>query len=163
MKFAMFFFAEYVAVVTGSALMAAMFFGGWHLPFISRDGLHIAIGGRVFYEQAMSHGLVVVLGFLGFVVKTITLCMIQLTIRWTLPRFRYDQLMRLGWRKLLPTSLVNVLVTGLAILAVQSAGPSVMHALGVASGHYGALRRSARRVHGGRVRSVLARAGGTPP
>jgi NADH-quinone oxidoreductase subunit H len=54
---------------------------------------------------------------------------VQLTIRWTLPRFRYDQLMRLGWRKLLPVSLVNILLTGAVILAVQSAGTSVMNAL----------------------------------
>jgi NADH-quinone oxidoreductase subunit H len=75
----------------------------------------------------------VVLGVLGFVLKTTALCMIQLTIRWTLPRFRYDQLMRLGWRKLLPASLANLLVTGLAILTIQSAGPSVVQALAVAS------------------------------
>jgi NADH-quinone oxidoreductase subunit H len=133
MKFAMFFFAEYVAVVTGSALMAAVFFGGWHLPFIERDGLHLAIGGTEIFAQPIGHGLVVVLGVLAFVVKTIALCMIQLTIRWTLPRFRYDQLMRLGWRKLLPASLANLLVTGLAILTIQSAGPSVVQALAVAS------------------------------
>ncbi len=133
MKFAMFFFAEYVAVVTGSALMAAVFFGGWHLPFIARDGLHLSIGGAVLAEQPIGHGLVVLLGVLAFVLKTIALCMLQLTIRWTLPRFRYDQLMRLGWRKLLPASLANLIVTGLVILAIQSAGPSVLRALAVAS------------------------------
>lgn len=132
MKFAMFFFSEYVAVVTSGALMAAVFFGGWHLPFIARDGVHISIGDTVLLHQRMSHGFVVLLGFLAFMVKTTLLCMIQLTIRWTLPRFRYDQLMRLGWRKLLPASLGNLLVTGLAILAVQSVGPSGLRALGVA-------------------------------
>ncbi|HVU01545.1 MAG TPA: complex I subunit 1 family protein [Polyangiaceae bacterium] len=132
MKFAMFFFAEYVAVVTSAALMAAVFFGGWHLPFVARDGIHLAIGDTVIFDQALGHGQVVLLGFLAMVVKTIVLCMIQLTIRWTLPRFRYDQLMRLGWRKLLPASLGNVLVTALGVLAVQSAGPSVVRALGIA-------------------------------
>jgi NADH-quinone oxidoreductase subunit H len=132
MKFAMFFFAEYIAVVTSSALMVAVFFGGWHLPFVARDGIHVTIGDTEFLSQRLSHSFVIVLGVLGFVVKTIVLCMIQLTVRWTLPRFRYDQLMRLGWRKLLPASLVNVLVTGLAVLTVQSAGPSVLRALGVA-------------------------------
>jgi NADH-quinone oxidoreductase subunit H len=57
--------------------------------------------------------------------------MIQLTVRWTLPRFRYDQLMKLGWRMLLPASLANIVVTGLVILAVQSAGPAVLRGLGV--------------------------------
>ncbi|HMJ12852.1 MAG TPA: complex I subunit 1 family protein, partial [Polyangiaceae bacterium] len=129
MKFAMFFFAEYVAVVTSSALMVALFFGGWHLPFVFRDGINIAFGDNAIFYQPLSHGLVVLLGFLAFIFKTLGLCFVQLTIRWTLPRFRYDQLMRLGWRKLLPVSLVNILVTGAVILAIQSAGPSVMNAL----------------------------------
>lgn len=132
MKFAMFFFAEYVAVVTSSALMAAVFFGGWHLPFIDRGGVHVSIGDTVLLQQRMSHGFVVLLGFIAFMVKTIMICMIQLTVRWTLPRFRYDQLMRLGWRKLLPASLANLLVTGLAILSVQSVGAAGLAALGIA-------------------------------
>jgi NADH-quinone oxidoreductase subunit H len=129
MKFAMFFFAEYVAVVTSSALMIALFFGGWHLPFVFRDGIHVALGDTVLFNQPLAHGFVVLIGFLAFIGKTIGLCFVQLTIRWTLPRFRYDQLMRLGWRKLLPVSLVNILVTGLLILAVQSAGPAAHEAL----------------------------------
>lgn len=131
MKFAMFFFAEYIAVVTSGALMAAIFFGGWHLPFIARDGIHVAIGDVVILNQRLGHPLVVLLGFLAFTVKTILLCWIQLTIRWTLPRFRYDQLMKLGWRKLLPASLANIVVTGIVILAVQSAGSAVLRALTV--------------------------------
>jgi NADH-quinone oxidoreductase subunit H len=133
MKFAMFFFAEYIAVVTSSALMSAIFLGGWDLPFIRPDGLHIAIGNTVLVSETLPHVLVVVIGALGFVLKTVALCWLQLTIRWTLPRFRYDQLMKLGWRKLLPASLVNILATGVLILAVQSAGPSVAHALDVIS------------------------------
>lgn len=129
MKFAMFFFAEYVAVVTSSALMVALFFGGWHLPFLHRDGIHLIFGDTVLFDQPLVHGFVVLLGFLAFVFKTITLCWVQLTIRWTLPRFRYDQLMRLGWRKLLPVSLVNILITGLLILVIESAGTNVMNAL----------------------------------
>ncbi len=125
MKFAMFFFAEYIAVVTSAGLMSAIFLGGWDLPFLYRDGLHVAIGGTVLFEQALPHVLVVVVGALGFVLKTLTLCWLQLMIRWTLPRFRYDQLMRLGWRKLLPASLANVLATGLIVMAIVSAGPEV--------------------------------------
>src|SRR5437762_4864722 len=78
MKFAMFFFAEYIAVVTSGALMAAIFFGGWHLPFMARDGIHVAM-----LNQRLGHPLVVFLGFLAFTVKTLLLCWIQLTIRWT--------------------------------------------------------------------------------
>ncbi|MDX2054318.1 MAG: complex I subunit 1 family protein [Polyangiaceae bacterium] len=129
MKFAMFFFSEYIAVVSSSALMVAIFLGGWHLPFLGRDGVHIALGDTVYFHQAMSHGAVVLIGVLGFIGKIIALCWLQLSIRWTLPRFRYDQLMRLGWRKLLPLSLVNVLATGLAILLVQEASETVSAAL----------------------------------
>jgi NADH-quinone oxidoreductase subunit H len=125
MKFAMFFFAEYIAVVTSAGLMSAIFLGGWDLPFLYRDGLHVSIGGTVLFEQALPHVLVVVVGALGFVLKTLTLCWLQLMIRWTLPRFRYDQLMRLGWRKLLPASLANVVATGLVVMAIVSAGPEV--------------------------------------
>jgi len=125
MKFAMFFFAEYIAVVTSAGLMSAIFLGGWDLPFLYRDGVHVAVGGTVLFEQALPHVLVVVIGALGFVLKTLTLCWLQLMIRWTLPRFRYDQLMRLGWRKLLPASLANVVATGLVAMVIISAGPEV--------------------------------------
>jgi NADH-quinone oxidoreductase subunit H len=125
MKFAMFFFAEYIAVVTSAGLMSAIFLGGWDLPFLYRDGLHVAIGDTVLFDQLLPHVLVVVVGALAFVLKTLTLCWLQLMIRWTLPRFRYDQLMRLGWRKLLPASLGNVLATGLIVMAIVSAGPGV--------------------------------------
>ncbi len=132
MKFAMFFFSEYIAIVSGSALMAAVFLGGWHLPFVERDGLLIAIGDTVILRQPLTHLSVVLLGVVGFIGKVVLLCWIQTTIRWTLPRFRYDQLMRLGWRKLLPASLVNILITGLIVLLVQSAGPAVSSGLRIA-------------------------------
>ena len=133
MKFAMFFFAEYIAVVTSSALIAAIFLGGWHLPFVNRAGIEIAFGGQVYFSQALPHALVIALGVVGFILKTIVLCWLQLTIRWTLPRFRYDQLMRLGWRKLLPASLINILVTGMLILLVQDGGPALSNGLTVAA------------------------------
>jgi NADH-quinone oxidoreductase subunit H len=129
MKFAMFFFAEYIAVVTASALMAAVFLGGWSLPFVARDGIHLTIGGTSVFDMALPHGAVVAIGALGFIFKTIVLCWLQLTIRWTLPRFRYDQLMRLGWRKLLPASLANILLTGFVVMAINSAGPAVSRAM----------------------------------
>jgi NADH-quinone oxidoreductase subunit H len=132
MKFAMFFFSEYIAVVSSSALMVTLFLGGWHLPFLDRDGLRLAFGGNEIFFQALPHGLVILLGLLGFLGKTIALCWLQLTIRWTLPRFRYDQLMRLGWRKLLPASLVNILATGLVILVAQSIGGAAERWLGLA-------------------------------
>ncbi|HEV8246490.1 MAG TPA: complex I subunit 1 family protein [Polyangiaceae bacterium] len=123
MKFAMFFFSEYIAVVSSSALLTTIFLGGWHLPFVERDGISMVLGDTVLVPHvALSHGLIVVIGVLAFLFKVIALCWLQLMIRWTLPRFRYDQLMRLGWRKLLPLSLLNILATGLIVMAVQAAG-----------------------------------------
>ncbi|HEU5073773.1 MAG TPA: complex I subunit 1 family protein [Polyangiaceae bacterium] len=133
MKFSMLFFAEYIAVATSSVLMVALFLGGWHLPFVNRGGIEIAIGDTIFFEQALSHGLVVAIGVLGFIFKVLAVCFVQLTIRWTLPRFRYDQLMRLGWRKLLPASLANILTTGLVVLLIQSGGAAVQRGLNVAA------------------------------
>lgn len=130
MKFAMFFFAEYVAVVTSSALMVAIFFGGWALPFLDPSGIRVAVGDTLWLEIALPQLAVVLLGVLGFIGKTLLLCWLQLLIRWTLPRFRYDQLMNLGWRKLLPWSLANILATGLVMMVLMTAGPSVAEILG---------------------------------
>lgn len=133
MKFAMFYFSEYVAVVASSVLLTVLFLGGWHLPFIDRSGVHIQIGDTVLLHQTLAHVAVIVIGVLAFIGKVVALCWLQLMIRWTLPRFRYDQLMRLSWRKLLPASLLNILVTGLLILLVAGASASVQAGLKVAA------------------------------
>ena len=112
--------------------MAAIFLGGWDLPFLLRDGIHVAIGDTVLWSQQLAHPLVIALGFLAFVFKVLFMCWLQLSIRWTLPRFRYDQVMRLGWRVLLPLSIGNVLVTGLLILVADSASEPFQHGLAVA-------------------------------
>ena len=133
MKFAMFYFSEYVAVVAGSVLLSVLFLGGWHLPFIDRSGIHLQIGDTVLFHQTLSHVAVIVIGVLAFVGKVVALCWLNLMIRWTLPRLRYDQLMRLSWRKLLPASLVNILVTGLVMLLIAGASASVQAGLKVAA------------------------------
>jgi NADH-quinone oxidoreductase subunit H len=131
MKFAMFQISEYIAVASGSVVMAAIFFGGWDVPFLYRDGIHIAFGETELFAQPVGHLAVILLGFVFFIFKVLLLCWLQLTIRWTLPRFRYDQVMRLGWRVLLPLSLGNILVTGLLVLVAQSASDSMKRALDV--------------------------------
>jgi NADH-quinone oxidoreductase subunit H len=133
MKFAMFMFSEYIAMVSAGAVMAAIFLGGWDLPFLARDGIHVTIGGTVLWSQELAHPLVVLLGFLAFVFKVIFMCWLQLSIRWTLPRFRYDQVMKLGWRVLLPLSLGNILVTGLLILVADGASEPFQRGLNVAA------------------------------
>jgi NADH-quinone oxidoreductase subunit H len=99
MKFAMFFLGEYVAMTTMSAVLVTLFLGGWTLPGLDLATRHGA--GWVLLSAA------IFLGKLTFVL------FFYIWVRWTLPRFRYDQLMRLGWKTLIPLGLANVLVTGL--------------------------------------------------
>jgi NADH-quinone oxidoreductase subunit H len=100
MKFAFFFMGEYAAMFAGCAMMVVLFFGGWHLPGMGMMGFE---GGT--WSLA-------ILGFVVFLAKTYAILLFFIHVRWTLPRFRYDQLMNLGWKVLLPLGLLNVLVTG---------------------------------------------------
>jgi NADH-quinone oxidoreductase subunit H len=102
LRFGMFFLGEFIEVVFASAVIVTVFFGGWHVPYLDRftlpEWLTIAVQ----------------LGAWGF--KVVFFCWLQLLIRWTLPRFRPDQLMALGWKKLLPLSLANVMATAAVVL-----------------------------------------------
>ncbi len=133
MKFGMFYFSEYMTVATNSMLIVAIFLGGHQLPFLHRDGLTIAFGETVLVQSRMPHIWVVIIGVLAFFGKTIALCWIQAFIRWSLPRFRYDQLMKLGWTFLLPASLANILATGIIWLALQKGGDSAASGLKLAA------------------------------
>jgi NADH-quinone oxidoreductase subunit H len=133
MKFGMFYFAEYAEVVTGSMLLVTIFLGGWSLPFLHRDGITIEFGGLKLVHSLVPHVWMTIIGVIAFFGKTIAICWVQTFVRWTLPRFRYDQLMKLGWRILLPASLANILVTGVVWLALDKAGPAVGQALQVAA------------------------------
>ena len=125
MKFGLFFMGEYIEFMFSSALMVTLFFGGYHLPFLYPDGIHVAFGDLAVYDLKMSHLAVTVLQVLAFFGKTVLFAWLHVFVRWTLPRFRYDQLMKLGWTKLLPASLANILVTGIVLLAIDSAGATV--------------------------------------
>ncbi|MQA89529.1 MAG: NADH-quinone oxidoreductase subunit NuoH [Gemmatimonas sp.] len=120
MKFSMFFIAEYAHVLTVSMLMATLFLGGWDIPFWSGDNmLGMADGTVVGAAPAVWKTL---LTLLAFVVKTGFFIVMFMLIRWTLPRFRYDQVMDLGWKLMLPALLTVVTVTAGTILALDSAG-----------------------------------------
>jgi NADH-quinone oxidoreductase subunit H len=112
MKFGMFFMAEYIEVVVISGVLTTLFFGGWQVPFLFSDGFHF---GSMFF--ALNEWVVLALCLSKFVLFVLVLCWFQLMIRWTLPRFRYDQVMTLGWRVLLPLSLLNLLVTAWVLLS----------------------------------------------
>jgi NADH-quinone oxidoreductase subunit H len=107
MKFALFFLGEYTAMIAGSALIVVLFLGGWHLPLIP-DGANI-IGLPVLHAiPGWIWGLVNIATFFG---KVSLLLLFFIWIRWTLPRFRYDQLMKLGWLYLFEIALVNIFIT----------------------------------------------------
>ena len=125
MKFGMFYFAEYMEVVTSSMLLVTIFLGGWALPFFHRDGFTLAFGGDTLLRLPISHLAMTGIGIVAFFGKTLIVCWFQAVVRWSLPRFRYDQLMKLGWRVLLPAALANVMVTGVLYLAIDQAGANV--------------------------------------
>jgi NADH-quinone oxidoreductase subunit H len=106
----MFMISEFVEVVVLSAVCTAIFFGSYHLP-VGETWLGSL---PLFHDNAWLWG-----GLLGMVfwIKVILLCWLQLAIRWTFPRFRYDQIQTLGWKMLLPAGLLNVFLTGALILA----------------------------------------------
>jgi NADH-quinone oxidoreductase subunit H len=107
MKFAMFFMGEYAAMVVGSALIVTLFFGGWSLGFGLDAGIaKLAIGD--FQIGGFIH-----LGI--FLAKVIAFILFFILVRWTVPRFRYDQLMRLGWVIFFEAALINVFLAALVI------------------------------------------------
>lgn len=122
MRWGMFFLAEFIEIVFISAVITTVFFGGYHVPFLDPDGFRIGgyldpngvwTSGTVLH---LPHLVVVLLQFAAFGAKVALLCWFQLLIRWTLPRFRADQLMNLGWKLLLPIALANIMVTALISL-----------------------------------------------
>lgn len=97
-------------------LLVTFFFGGWQVPWLYRDGFHLPGGAIV----AIAPLLVSIAGIVAFLVKVVMVCLFMGLIRWTLPRFRYDQLMKLGWKILVPLGLANILIT--AFIVVVSGG-----------------------------------------
>jgi len=104
MKFALFFMGEYVGMVLMSALLVTFFLGGWHFPGITDPASGTAVQGA--------------LSVLVFTAKVLAVLCVTIWIRWTLPRFRYDQLMDLGWKRLIPVALANLM----AVAAIGALG-----------------------------------------
>ena len=111
MKFGMFFLTDFLETIMVACLATTLFFGGWQVPYLLRDGFHFPWGTIL----SVSQWTYVLLGVSSFSIKVLVFCFLFMQIRWTLPRFRYDQLMRLGWLGLFPISVVNMLVTALAL------------------------------------------------
>jgi NADH-quinone oxidoreductase subunit H len=109
MKFSMYFMAEYAGMLVASALITCLFLGGYDLPLVNLKELSVAAMTAGLAGKASLIGL---LGFAVFSVKIAAVTFFFMIIRWTLPRFRYDQLMALGWKIFLPLGLLNIVVTG---------------------------------------------------
>lgn len=119
MKFGMFFLGEYAHLLTTAGLVTIFFLGGWDIPFWSGDNIRILEDGTVVGDPAVWKTL---LTFGSFVVKTGLVVLVMIWIRWTLPRFRYDQLMEMGWKFFIEAVTVYILVIALAILLLDGAG-----------------------------------------
>ena len=111
-KHLLFMMSDFVEVVLVAALVTTLFFGGWQIPYLGREGFHFPWGTTI----ALPSLAVAVLQVLSFSLKLVFFTWLQIVIRWTLPRFRYDQLMRLGWKGLLPASLANVVASAALVL-----------------------------------------------
>jgi NADH-quinone oxidoreductase subunit H len=106
MKLGFYLFAEYINMFISSVIMATLFFGGYDIPFLNEAN----------YDQTW----MAILGVLALMAKVGGFIFLFMWVRWTIPRFRYDQLMHLGWRVLIPLALLNMLVTGALVLLKQN-------------------------------------------
>ncbi len=119
MKFGMFFLTDFLETIMVSCLATTLFFGGWQVPFLTPEGFLLPWGAEI----PVSNLVYVLLGVASFTVKVIGFSWLFMQIRWTLPRFRYDQLMSLGWKGLFPVAVVNVVVTALVLMFFTEGGP----------------------------------------
>ena len=129
MKFSMFFIAEYAHVLTASALMATLFFGGWDIPFWTGDDMYYRDGVLIRGFDAAGAPIpatpslwITLLTLLSFTAKTAFFVLLYIWVRWTLPRFRYDQVMHLGWKVLLPAALGYVVLVAGTVLVLDQVG-----------------------------------------
>ncbi len=114
LKCGLFMMTEFIEMVVVSALFTVIFLGGWQVPYLSWDGFHWPWGGMLYLPVLLVKGLE--FGALFF--KIAVMIYLLTLIRWTLPRFRYDQVMRLGWNYLLPLALLNLAATGVVLVVI---------------------------------------------
>ena len=116
MRFGLFYMSEFIEVIVIAGLVATIFLGGWAIPYLSTQTIIGGVGSVL--GTGFATGLCMLLHFGCFMTKVVVMIWLQMALRWTLPRFRYDQVMDLCWKILLPLSLANIFVTGLVILLV---------------------------------------------
>ena len=102
MKLGFYLFSEYVNMFIASAVMSSLYFGGYDMPFVD--------------ETQLSANIAAIVGAAALLIKIVFFLFLFMWVRWTIPRFRYDQLMNLGWKGLIPLALANMLITGAVVL-----------------------------------------------
>jgi len=120
MRFGLFYMSEFVEVVVIAGLCTALFLGGWSIPYLPQDTIISGIAS--FFGTGLATLLCMLLHVGCFFTKVIVMIWLQMLIRWSFPRFRYDQLMDLCWKKILPLSLVNIFATAVVMLLVEGIG-----------------------------------------
>jgi NADH-quinone oxidoreductase subunit H len=115
MKMGLFMFAEFIEIAIIAALFTTLFLGGYNLPYMTDTGF-LFPGG---IEVALSHGTVVVIQLVTFLAKVFVLCSFQILIRWSLPRFRWDQVLRFAWKFMFPLAIANLIVTVVFVWALS--------------------------------------------
>jgi len=116
MKMGLFMFAEFIEIAIVGALFTTLFLGGYNLPFMSDEGF-VLPGDRV---VPVAHGAIAVIQLVVFLVKVMLVASFQILIRWSLPRFRFDQLLRFAWKFMFPLALANLLVTAVVVWALRA-------------------------------------------
>jgi NADH-quinone oxidoreductase subunit H len=119
MRFGLFFMAEFIEILVIAGLMTTLFLGGWSVPWLPTATIIGAISPL--FGEGFATGVCVIIHFLAFMAKVVVMIWLQMALRWTLPRFRYDQVMDLCWKIILPLSIANVFVTGFVILVARGA------------------------------------------
>ena len=108
MKLGLYLFAEYVNMFISSTVIATLFFGGYDIPFVNEA------------SWGLPQNLLAIIGFAVLIIKAFFFLSVFIWIRWTIPRFRYDQLMNLGWKGLIPLALANMIITAAVVLYLNS-------------------------------------------
>jgi NADH-quinone oxidoreductase subunit H len=118
LKMLMFYIGEYGHMMVGSALFATFYLGGYVIPFVSTEGLTHALSGLISSPNILAIVLALIF-HVAFFAKVLLLLWVFVWVRWTLPRFRYDQLMDLGWKTMLPWALANVVITAIGVVLLR--------------------------------------------
>jgi NADH-quinone oxidoreductase subunit H len=117
MRFGLFYLAEFIEIVVIAGLVSTLFLGGWAIPWLSQETIIGLIAPAL--GEGFATGVCLLLHVSTFMIKMVAMIWLQMALRWTLPRFRYDQVMNLCWKAILPLSIANIFVTGFVILLVR--------------------------------------------